>query len=128
MLLVPQLLSIILFISTLQSVHLSTQVLFYDHYQGNVSSLLNTKISVKESLPNISGNAPTLWNSNQWTSFGTGAFSSIFGQYKNHTTSGNSYWVDGLHNFSASRVSSVYQDGAGVHPLSNSCLFLIKYA
>ena len=32
----------------LQSARQYTQVLFYDHYQGNVSSLLNTKIRITQ--------------------------------------------------------------------------------
>lgn len=110
----------------LQGVHQYIMELFYDHYQGNVSSLLNTKIRISKSqIPNIIGEANCCCSS-AWEAYS----GSLYHVYDTNWASsgwnkgGNSdtqLWID------ASLSSDRYGTYTEVNPLYQSCIFCIKF-
>lgn len=122
-----------------QEVHLFTQVLSYDHYQGNVSSLLNTKISVSQTAPNVFSQG-TLWfpvasgkedhyghttNFPYFTSRNNdGLWYSVYGN--SNSAMGSTRYRFGI--TTAGITNSLYKSGSSkVRPQSRSVLWYIKY-
>jgi hypothetical protein len=112
-----------------QGVHQYTQVLFYDHYQGNVSSLLNTKIrvgsSIEAGLPDISGAVGEAVLPGGTTTYYYGAFTKAYSRSSKWwgTATGYAYNVT----FKASDSNELYGSSTTVTPTSIVVGFYIKY-
>ena len=99
------------------------KVLQYNLFQGNASTSSSSKISaITASLPNIVGH----FGDFRW------ATSNIAGPFYTTSGSGGTGTGDRATSvyrmyFDASRVSSIYENGATVRPISYPCKYFIKF-